>query len=121
MNTPQFWGFFCFVFNSDIVVHLVCFKFMANIHEAAMNISYKSCVGICIHFFGLYTSRSGIVGHRVYKKILNSSVKFTFHLTMYESFRYYTPSLTLLSVSKFNYFGGCVSHCGFNMHFPDDW
>ena len=27
-----------------------------------------------------------------------------------------------LSVFKFNYFGGCVmvSHCGFNLHCPDD-
>ena len=28
----------------------------------------------------------------------------------------------ILSVFNFNYLGGCVviSHCGFNLHFPDD-
>lgn len=81
----------CHLFISlPIDVYLGCFQFLANIHKAAMNILCKFFCGL-MHLFllGVYLGLE-LLGHRVYKKYLKSSLKclchFTFHPTIYESF-----------------------------------
>ena len=124
---------YAYLLYSSIDRHLGYFLVLAIVNKAAMNMGLQIFLWESVFISFRFIPKSGLLNHMVvlFLSIWGTSILFSrmtvpiyIPTSFAQKFPFSTSSLTLIIYCLFgdSHFDRCevISHCGFDLHFPDD-